>query len=89
MIETGAEIIDIRYPEEYRDLRIPEVRLFPWHELRSQMAQLDQEKKYIVCCNTGPRSAVVSMVLKQHRFDVHYLEGGVDGWPFGTDWDDD
>ncbi len=84
MLETGYDIIDVRYSEEYDEHHIPGCTLIPLHELRNRMDELDKSKKYIVYCHGGSRSAVATLVLAQNQFDVLSLEGGIRSWPFET-----
>jgi rhodanese-related sulfurtransferase len=84
MLETGYELIDVRYSEEYDEHHIPGATLIPLYELRNRMDELDAGKKYIVYCHGGSRSAVATLVLAQNQFDVLSLEGGIRSWPFET-----
>lgn len=84
MLETGYEMIDVRYPEEFDDHHIPGATLIPLFELRNRMEELDRNKKYIVYCHGGARSAVATLILAQNQFDVLSLEGGIRDWPFET-----
>jgi len=84
MLETGYELIDVRYAEEYDEHHIPGANLIPLYELRNRMEELDKDKRYIVYCHGGSRSAVATLILAQNQFDVLSLEGGVRDWPFET-----
>ncbi|MBT7411046.1 MAG: cyclic nucleotide-binding domain-containing protein, partial [Methylococcales bacterium] len=69
MLETGYELIDVRYSEEYDEEHIPDANLLPLYELRDRMNELDVSKKYIAYCHSGSRSAVAVMMLNQNKFD--------------------
>ncbi len=84
MLETGYELLDVRYSEEFDEHHIPDSTLIPLYELRNRMDELDKSKKYIVYCHAGARAAVATLVLAQNGFDVSSLEGGIRDWPFET-----
>ncbi len=85
MLETGYDLIDVRYSEEFDEHHIPGSNLIPLYELRNRMEELDKDKKYIVYCHGGARSAVATLILTQNQFEVVSLEGGIRDWPFDTD----
>lgn len=84
MLETGYDLIDVRYSEEYDEHHIPGATLIPLHELRNRMGEIHKDKKYIVYCHGGARSAVATLILAQNQIDVVSLEGGIRSWPFET-----
>jgi hypothetical protein len=45
--------------------------------VRDRAHGLDPEKKYIICCDTGRRSAAAAFLLSQRGLDVCVLEGGM------------
>ncbi|MCA1805293.1 MAG: rhodanese-like domain-containing protein [Xanthomonadaceae bacterium] len=48
------------------------------------LLSLDKDKRYIVYCHGGARSAIATLTLTQNQFDVLSLEGGIRSWPFET-----
>jgi rhodanese-related sulfurtransferase len=84
MVETGYQLLDVRYAEEFDDHHIPGAILMPLYELRNRMDELDKNQRYIVYCHAGGRSAVATLVLAQNQFDVVSLDGGIREWPFQT-----
>ena len=84
MLETGYDLIDVRYSEEYDEHHIPGATLIPLYELRNRMCELDKGKKYIAYCHGGARSAIATLMLTQNQYDVISLEGGIRSWPFET-----
>lgn len=84
MLETGYQLIDVRYSEEYDEHHIPGATLIPLYELRNRIDELDKSKKYVVYCHGGSRSAIATLILTQNQIDVLSLEGGIRSWPFET-----
>ena len=62
---------------EFDDNHIPGAILIPLFELRNRMDELDKSKRYVVYCHGGGRSAVATLVLSQHQYDVVSLDGGI------------
>ena len=77
VIRSGAVWLDVRYPDERKHSAMASIINIPLNVLRFQAQQLDPEKHYIVCCDTGDRSAVAAFVLAQRGLDVRYLSGGL------------
>lgn len=84
MLETGYELVDVRYSEEYDEHHIPGATLIPLYELRNRLNEFGKGKKYIVYCHGGSRSAIATLILTQNQIDVISLEGGIRSWPFET-----
>ena len=84
MIKDGAEIIDVRFEEEYEESFIPGSVLMPLPELRSHIPELDKEKEYLILCAAGIRAAAATLLLRQKNIKARYIEGGIKHWPFDT-----
>jgi len=82
MINEGYEFLDVRYEEEDEEAHIPDCKLIPLHEIRSRRNELDPDKKYVVYCRSGKRSAVAALLLRQHHFNAISMKGGMNEWPF-------
>jgi adenylyltransferase/sulfurtransferase len=84
-IDNGAasDIIDVREVNEYEIVSIPGARLIPKNEflMGNALQDLPQDKRIVLHCKTGVRSAEVLAVLKSAGFaDAVHLGGGVIGW---------
>jgi adenylyltransferase/sulfurtransferase len=85
MIDAGEDIdiIDVREPGEYEIVSIPGARLIPKNEflMGRALEDLPQDKKIVLHCKSGVRSAEVLAVLKSAGFsDAVHLGSGVLGW---------
>lgn len=76
LVAKGAELLDVRLPGEFENTRIANSRNIPLSALRLEANTLARGKKYIVCCDTGRRSASAAFVLSQRGFEVFVLEDG-------------
>ena len=84
MLKKGAEIIDVRFEEEYEENFIPGSVLMPLPELRSHIPGLDKNKDYLILCAAGVRAAAATLLLRQQNIKASYIEGGIKHWPFNT-----
>ena len=77
LVKSGAQIIDVRTPAEYKSGHIRGSVNIPLQTISSQLGRIKQDKPVITCCASGMRSASAKSILKSNGFkDVH--NGG--GW---------
>ena len=84
MISNGAQIIDVRFEEEYQESFIPGSVLMPLPELRTHIAGLDKEKEYLILCAVGMRASAATLLLRQKKIKARFIEGGIKAWPYAT-----
>jgi rhodanese-related sulfurtransferase len=82
LIEKGYQILDVRCEEEHAVLHIPGAHLFPLHQLRQRIKELDPNVRYITYCRSGKRAAVAAFLLNQRKYEAVSLKGGLLNWPF-------
>jgi adenylyltransferase/sulfurtransferase len=85
MVDRGEEVylVDVREPAEFEIVKIPGSTLIPKHEIMSgeALARLPQDKKTVLYCKTGIRSAEALAALKVAGFkDAVHVQGGVVAW---------
>ena len=85
MIDNGYRLLDVSFPEEYAENRIPGSQLIPLGELSHRLGELDQSRPYIIYCHAGPRSTVAALILQENNYEAMSLEGGIRDWPFETE----
>ncbi len=81
MVKEGAGLVDVRLEDEHRVGAIKGSINIPLYLLRLKAASLDAQRRYIVYCQTGSRSAVAAFLLSQRGFDVCALQGGLEAMP--------
>ena len=86
MLDEGAQLLDIRYEDEYEMEYIPGCTLIPLLELRERVGELDADKDYVVYCHSGKRSCVAAMILSEHKLRAVSLNGGIRDWPFDVEY---
>ena len=81
MVETGYQLLDVRYAEEFDDHHIPGAMLMPLGQLSTRLGELDLEKPVAVICATGNRSQSATALFGQKGFKTVYnVLGGTSQW---------
>src|SRR5499427_405302 len=85
MLDSGDDIflVDVREPNEYEIVSIPGATLIPKGEFLSGAAleRLPQDKRIVLHCKSGQRSAEALAVVKDAGFsDAVHVGGGVLAW---------
>jgi rhodanese-related sulfurtransferase len=86
MIEAGAQVIDVRQPEEWRRGHIAEADLVPLDGIyifgkALKELQISPDEDVIFVCASGQRSAVASEIaLVVGLNKVYNLANGMNGW---------
>jgi len=80
-LNKEAIIIDVRTPGEYRDGHIPGVVNIPLDELEKRMNEVPKDKKVVLICRTGNRSAQGTQLLRSKGLqNVFNSTGGMSTW---------
>ncbi|MCG6499078.1 adenylyltransferase/sulfurtransferase MoeZ [Kitasatospora sp. A2-31] len=81
--EEDIFLVDVREPGEYEIVNIPGAVLIPKNEflMGNALESLPQDRKIVLHCKSGVRSAEVLAVVKSAGFaNAVHLGGGVLGW---------
>lgn len=74
------QLIDVRESYEYEDQNIGGINI-PLDELLDRRAEIQTDKKVIICCEGGKRSAAMTHTLKRkYDMDIFSLEGGLNSY---------
>jgi rhodanese-related sulfurtransferase len=76
-LADGTIFIDVRTEGEYADGHIEKAVNIPLNLLRIKTRLLDRDTAYVVYCDNGRRSKAAVHLLKQAKFKVIALNGGV------------
>ncbi|WP_063062569.1 adenylyltransferase/sulfurtransferase MoeZ [Nocardia sienata] len=89
LLDAGdVELIDVREPVEWDIVHIEGATLIPKDRILSgeALAELPQNRKIVLHCKTGIRSAEALAALKRAGFaDATHLQGGVIAWAHQVD----
>ncbi len=74
-------LLDVREPYEYSQGHIPGAFNIPLRSLEQAMADLQQDRTYVVICYSGSKARRAAAMLAEYGFiQVGVLLGGMDGW---------
>jgi len=84
--EQKALFIDVRTLEEYRQGYIPGAVLIPLAELDKRIGEVPKDKKVLIICRSGNRSATANLLLQEQGFtNTASVKGGMSVWPERTE----
>lgn len=69
LLQQGAQVVDVRSPEEFFAGHAPGSSNIPLQDLEQGAKSLDREKWVILCCASGTRSAIARRKLRGLGFD--------------------
>ena len=84
-IRNGEDFLslDVRSPQEYATVRLPNSTLIPLGALRRRLTEIPKGKEIITFCAVSLRGYEAALILKAAGFaDVKVLDGGMAMWPF-------
>ena len=80
MLEEGtAQLIDIRFKEEYEAWQMPASINIPMNELPKRLNELDKSKLIVTACPHKDRAIMARTYLKLKGYNTKYLVDGLIG----------
>jgi rhodanese-related sulfurtransferase len=80
LVASGALLLDVRTPEEFRDRHLDGAVNIPVQELAGRVRELGaKERPIVVYCRSGARSASAATLMKSAGYDVVDV-GGMGNW---------
>lgn len=78
LVASGAQVIDTRSPDEVARGRLKDesVLYIPINDLRDHLDELDQNKDYLLLCQSGTRSYIGERIIKQAGYQAKNIDGG-------------
>lgn len=77
--EKTAQLVDIRFKEEYQAWHMPMSINIPLNELPMRLKELDKTKTIVTACPHKDRAIMARTFLKLHGFNARYLKDGLIG----------
>ena len=77
VIEDKAQVIDIRFKEEYEAWHMGFTKNIPLNELANSLDQLDKSKLIITACPHNDRANIARVYLRLQGYNVKYLKDGL------------
>ena len=80
MLEEGrAQLVDIRFKEEYEAWHMPASINIPINELPKRLNELDKSKVIVTACPHKDRAIMARTFLKLKGYNTRYLKDGLIG----------
>ncbi len=80
LVESGALLLDVRTPEEFRDRHLDGAVNIPVQELGGRVHELGaKDRPIVVYCRSGARSASAATMIKSAGYEVLDI-GGIGNW---------
>ncbi len=80
MARDGALLVDVREPHEYHAGHAPDAALLPLGHIAAGQDDLPRDRRVLLVCATGNRSAHGARLLQQRGVDVVDVAGGMAAW---------
>jgi len=78
IVANGGKWLDVRLPSEFDNKHMDGAINIPLYFIRLKINMLDQDMKYVVCCDTGRRSSAGAYILNERGYQAYVLRGGID-----------
>lgn len=80
LLEEGeAQLIDIRFPEEYAAWKVGPSTNIPLNELPHRLSEIDKTKVVVVACPHKDRAIIAMTYLRSQGIKAKYLTDGLIG----------
>jgi SulP family sulfate permease len=74
-------VVDVREPREFNQGHIPQAQLIPLPQLLARPVDLPRDRRIILVCRSGRRSAMAAACLLGCGYtDLATLQGGMLAW---------
>ena len=80
-LESGAIIVDVRTPDEFRDGAYPGAKNIPLSDLGSRLGEIPKDRPVVLYCASGARSSSAARAMKQAGYSDVINAGGLADMP--------
>jgi DMSO/TMAO reductase YedYZ molybdopterin-dependent catalytic subunit/glyoxylase-like metal-dependent hydrolase (beta-lactamase superfamily II) len=80
LIESGALMLDVREPGEWQAGHVPQASHLPMGQVLEHRSDLPQDRRIVVVCRSGGRSAAITESLRAWGLDAVNLASGMSAW---------
>ena len=77
--EGKAQLIDIRFPEEYSAWKVGLSKNIPLNELPNRLSEIDMKKVVVTACPHKDRAIIAMVYLRSKGIKAKYLTDGLIG----------
>lgn len=79
LVKGKAQLIDIRFKEEYEAWHMGIAKSIPLNELPNRLDELDKTKIIVTACPHNDRAIIAMTFLKTKGYETMYLKDGLTG----------
>ncbi|HTN99369.1 MAG TPA: rhodanese-like domain-containing protein [Microthrixaceae bacterium] len=80
LLDGGAELFDVRMPDEFEQAHVPTARLIPLPSLPERLGDFPDDATVYVICKSGGRSMKACEFLESQGYSAVNVSGGTDAW---------
>lgn len=80
LVRDGALALDVREPAEWQAGHVPGAFHLPLGQLEGGLRALPRDRRIVVICRSGSRSARATALLIRSGLDAVNLGGGMQAW---------
>ncbi len=80
LVDAGAALLDVREPDEWQAGHAADAQFIPLGELEARIGEVARDRRVVVICRSGARSARATMFLRGAGLDAANLAGGMRAW---------
>src|SRR5579859_4007083 len=80
LLDAGAVLLDVREPGEWGEGHAAGAVLIPMGDVQARRYELSGDKRIVVVCRSGGRSAAITRALRACGHDAVNLTGGMCAW---------
>ncbi len=80
LVRAGAVLLDVREQTEWYAGHAPGARHVPLGNLEGKLGALPRDRRVVVVCRSGNRSARATALLVRSGFEAVNLNGGMRAW---------
>ena len=80
-LESGAIVVDVRTPDEFRGGAYPGAKNIPLADLGRRLGEIPKDKPVILYCASGVRSSSAARAMKQAGYADVINAGGLGDMP--------
>ena len=78
--QAGRRVFDVREPDEYDEVRVPDAVLVPLASVPEEIEQFEGTNTIYIVCRSGSRSAKAAAFLRANGIDAVNVKGGILAW---------
>ena len=78
--QDNIQVLDVRRKSEFDAGHVPDAQNIAHTRLLDRLDEVPEDKRLLVHCRTGARSAVAAAMLERAGHDVVYVNGLIDNW---------